>query len=318
MRRLNVVVPLLTLGVLLCCGMYARGDQPVVPYRMDHDAPLKPTEEAVAEADDHRQLRVEFNGINGDRVPAFLYLPKATAGPHPAVLLQYGTGGNKKTDYIVQIGQQFVASGFAVLTIDAPLRGERRPPGKKDSLLDQLNPSRFAHYCGDYSRAVDYLISRADVDRQRVGYVGISWGAVTGVTYVAHDPRVRAMAAICGGGNFAGILSGHKSDDHGKSRPSLDPVDHVGLIAPRPLKLINVTRDLLVARPFAESLHKAAGENSKVVWFETDHYFTGTDRTKIVRDEVIEFLRQTMPPAAMPNDVAMPPAAKRNVVAEPD
>ncbi|MBV9122894.1 MAG: hypothetical protein JO112_06035, partial [Planctomycetes bacterium] len=31
------------------------------PYRVDHAAPLRPTEKVVAEAQDHTQLRVEFN-----------------------------------------------------------------------------------------------------------------------------------------------------------------------------------------------------------------------------------------------------------------
>src|SRR4051812_32807757 len=49
------------------------------PYATNHDKPLEAKEEVVNEADDHTQYRVEFNGIKGDRVPAYLYVPKRKA-----------------------------------------------------------------------------------------------------------------------------------------------------------------------------------------------------------------------------------------------
>src|ERR1051326_6408780 len=73
------------------------------PYATAHDKPLDVKEEVVAEADEHTQLRVEFNGVKGDRVPGYLYVPKKGDARKPAILLQYGSGGNKKVDYIVAI-----------------------------------------------------------------------------------------------------------------------------------------------------------------------------------------------------------------------
>ncbi len=283
-----------TMFVVFCGGLMAHAERPESPYRFAHDEPLEAREEVVGSENDHKRCRVEFNGIRGDRVPGYLYLPSGAKRPSPAVLLQYGTGGSKSTGYVVEMGKLFVSSGFVVLTIDSPMRGERRPPGEHDSLLQQFNRKRFAHYCSDYSRAVDYLAARADVDGKRLGYVGISWGAVTGVTFVAHDPRIRAMTSVVGGGGFANMLTRRESDGEKQATPSLDPVDHVGHIAPRPLKMINVTRDLLMLRPLSEALHKAAGKNSTVVWLETDHYLTGLDRKKIIQDEVVAFMRKNM------------------------
>src|SRR5262249_37091110 len=75
-------------------------DQPppkkiAVPYGVDHAKPLDAKEEVVTQADDHTQYRVEFTGIKNDRVPAYLYVPKQAKAPLPAILLQYGSGGNK-------------------------------------------------------------------------------------------------------------------------------------------------------------------------------------------------------------------------------
>src|SRR5438128_110825 len=87
-------------------GSVAAADpKPGCPYQTAHAAPLKASEDVVKEADSFKQYRVEFDGIKGDRVPAFFYVPKNAKGKCPTVLLQYGSGGDKKTDYIVSIGK---------------------------------------------------------------------------------------------------------------------------------------------------------------------------------------------------------------------
>jgi dienelactone hydrolase len=150
------------------------------------------------------------------------------------------------------------------------------------------------HYCGDYSRAVDLLCSRPEVDRGRLGYIGISWGAITGITYAAYDPRIKAVGSMVGGGNFFGNFSEKTAADVAKNgSKSSDPVYHVARIAPRPLLFINVTKDQLIAKSWAEALHRAAGPGAKVVWLETDHYFRDVDRTAVC-DSVIEFMNTAL------------------------
>lgn len=269
----------------------APATRPVCPYPTAHDAPLDATDKVVAIEASYTLRRVEFNGIKaGSRVPANLYVPAAPAaagkGPYPAVLLQYGTGGNKNTNYIVMIGKLAVSRGVVVLTIDAPDRGERKgKEAPKESMFD----SRFFQYLGDYSRAVDYLVTRPEVDRGRIGYVGISWGAITGVTFAAHDERVRCVAAMVGGGNFAGLIPGAVPDELRKQTEAFDPFYNVKYIGARPLLLMNVTRDQLVPQFMAESLHKAAPATAKRVWLEADHFFNGVDREKTA-GEVIAFV----------------------------
>ena len=270
---------------------------PPCPYPVDHDAALDAQEKLVETAKDHHKYRVEFNGIRKDRVPGFLYVPDDKQAKHPAVLLQYGSGGNKSTFYITALAQQFVAKGFVVLTIDAPLKGERKPPRDQRSFWSSAfsERGRVQWYCGDYSRAVDYLAARPDVDPQRLGYGGISWGAITGITYAAHDPRIKAVASIVGGGNFMGPLADkvQMAQETIEAAKTFDPVFHVGLIAPRPLLLLNVTKDQLVPRYFSEALHKAAGQGAVKKWVETDHFFQGVDRYAILED-VIAFMSRNL------------------------
>jgi dienelactone hydrolase len=289
----------LTWWVLLVTGFVPRAwaeDAVKPPYRVDHDAPLEAREQFAVEAKDHVKWRVEFNGINRDRVPAFVYVPKDGRGRHPAVLLQYGSGGNKSTRYIVTLAEQFVARGFLVMTIDVPNRGERR---KRDGAggrgwMGLFRPGTIVQTLGDYGRAVDYLSSRADVDPDRIGYAGISLGAITGLTFVAHEPRVRAMASIVGGANMLGMLKVELDPAVLETARRIDPFYHVAQIAPRPLLLLNATKDQLVPRFFGEQLHKAAaGGNVKRVWVETDHFFRGVDRYAVM-ETVIDFMRDSL------------------------
>ena len=267
------------------------------PYQVDHDAPLDPQQKVIEEAKGYTKLRVEFNGIKKDRVPAFLYVPTGGKDKHPAVLLQYGSGGHKGTSYIVALAQQFVARGFVVLTIDAPYKGERKLPRDQRNWWTAFGEQgRFQWYCGDYSRAIDYLVTRPEVDPNRVGYAGVSMGAITGITFAAHDDRIKAVVSLVAGGNFMGTLADkieipRETLDAARS---FDPVYHVGLIAPRPLLLLNVTKDQLIPRFFAESLHKAAGEGAKKMWVETDHIFQGIDRYALLED-VISFMQDSLP-----------------------
>lgn len=294
-------VPLIMLVLTLSTASQEKKPEPKpipVPYKTTPDQPLEPMEAVVKEADNHTQYRVEFNGVKGDRVPAYLYVPKKKDArpPFPAILLQYGSGGNKKTNYIVEIGKQFVARGYVVITIDSPNQGERRGKDKKGTdVLGQASTEAIFHYCGDYSRAVDFLVTRPEVDKDRIGYVGISWGAITGIIYCAYDPRIKAVGSMVGGGNFIGTYNAKLAEKIAKEgSKSSDPVCHVARIAPRPLLFINVTKDQLILKPWAESLHKYAGPGAKVVWLETDHYFKGLDRAKVC-ESVIDFMDEKLP-----------------------
>ncbi len=275
--------------IALCQGAPAADAPPAAPpFRTAHNATLKAEERELESNRDFAKLRVEFNGIEGDRVPGHLYLPKAAgaARRRPAILVQHGIGDRKQAEYVVECCKLIAARGMIALAIDAPHRGERKVPGAKSPEIWNLTEVRawFRQHCGDYSRALDYLATRPDVDGSQLGYIGFSWGAITGITFAAHDPRVRCVGSVVGGGNLLGALG-----------PELDPARTVGRIAPRPLLFLNATKDQVVLRPFAESLHKAAGKGAVVRWHETDHIFRGTDRPRIM-GELADFMKAHIAP----------------------
>jgi len=261
----------------------AANPKPAVPFKVDHKAPLKFAGKIIETEKGFTKHRIEFNGIEGDRVPGHLYLPKEIRGRVPAVLVQHGIGDKKRAAYIIACCKMLNARGIIALAIDAPDRGERKKPGKRGPNMVNLIAVQkwYRQHCGDYSRALDYLATRPDVDAKRLGYVGFSWGAITGITFTAHDPRVRAMTSVVGGG-LIGLL--------GKQ---LDPVSNARRIAPRPLLFINASKDKIVRRPFAAALHKAAGPHAIVKWYDTDHTFSNFDRAKIMA-VLADFMREKL------------------------
>lgn len=263
------------------------------PFRVDHTAPLVPTDAPMDGGEKFTKRLVTFNGIAGDRVPGHLYLPKNSSGRRPAVLVQHGIGDKKRAAYIVATCERLAALGVIALAIDAPNRGDRHDKNAPGTSF--LNPASvqkwFAQHCGDYSRAFDYLATRADVNASRFGYVGFSWGAITGVTYGGNDERIRVMTSI-GGGSLAGYLTMPAKPGEQRAQ-SLDPADHIARFAPRPLLLINSTKDQLVLPVVARLLHAAAGPGSEIKWYETDHFFNGIDRDAVLQS-VAEYMKSKL------------------------
>jgi dienelactone hydrolase len=71
----------------------------------------------------------------------------------------------------------------------------------------------FIQQYKDVGRSLDYLESRPDIDRARIGYIGFSSGAITGIIAGALEPRLKALVLLEAG------ISGEKL------MPGTDPID---------------------------------------------------------------------------------------------
>ena len=151
--------------------------------------------------------KIVFTGWRG-RVPGFLALPQGGARPLPVVLLSHPGGMSK--DFWWQRGgggaltDSLLASGFAVLALDAQGNGERTAGGDYLPLITLFSERRWlrrfrdlsAESAVDYRRALDYLATRPEIDMARVGILGYSMGGVIATLVAATDERIRA-AVLC-------------------------------------------------------------------------------------------------------------------------
>ena len=158
--------------------------------------PLNSKVEGVEETPDYRRQRVTFDAAYGnERVVAFLYLPKKSKPPLQALVYFPGSGviqARALIDrYIRQI--EFLAkSGRAVIL--PVLKGTL----ERGDELSTDYPNTTATYrdhvidwSKDIGRSIDYLETRPEIDRTKVGFFGVSWGGAMGPIMSAVEDRIK-------------------------------------------------------------------------------------------------------------------------------
>jgi dipeptidyl aminopeptidase/acylaminoacyl peptidase len=182
-----------------------------------------------------------------------------------------------------------------VIAIDAPL-SRRSPSGLMMTPEDRDEQIQLIK---DLQRAVDVLRSRPNVDRARIGYVGVSYGGAMGVLFVGIERRLRAAALVVADGGlvthstglqFQTISSLSCARRAGWMRAMLpiEPIRFVGNTNV-PLLLQNGTLDELVSPSNAEELHALAPEPKEIRWYNGGHGLTpqaDVDRRKWLQEKI--------------------------------
>jgi 2,6-dihydroxypseudooxynicotine hydrolase len=112
-------------------------------------------------------------------IPGYLRLPPGRTGRAPVVLMLGGLESTKEESYLFE--NRCLARGLATCTFDGPGQGEVYFEAR-------LRPDfhRFA------SAVIDWLVTRAEVDPDRIGVIGRSLGGFYAVHTAAHEPRLKA------------------------------------------------------------------------------------------------------------------------------
>jgi len=147
----------------------------------------------------------------GERMTAYLFLPRGTDPPYQAVVYFPGSGAERTPSsehlYGVPRIEPIIRSGRAVLYPVYKGTYERRPGGQPFlgiSLFgDTVSPTARRDVAimavRDLSRSVDYLESRSDIQADRIGYCGYSLGARMGALCLANEKRIVAGILVHGG-----------------------------------------------------------------------------------------------------------------------
>ena len=258
-------------------------------YRHDPKLPLDAEEKLLRSDELIDRWRVEFTGMHEHRVPALLARPRGAKRPPVAVIL-HGVTGSKDAPYVRATSRMLLEAGFATLSIDSPYHGDRaradRDP-RFHNFTSYTNRNAAVQSALDCMRAVDYARSRPDLDADRLGFVGFSQGAIVGTAFCARDERVKAVVLVVGGGNFLQMYPAARNpaarERAERIALTIDPVHHVALISPRPLLMVNATRDDLVPRRCSEELFEAARQPKEILWYDAPHSGLPADAFRTVR-----------------------------------
>ena len=236
--------------------------------------PKLPRVEMVSRADRGDYVLEKFRFDNGAAtVPGYLLLPSTIAREHkcPAILYCHWHGGeydNGKEELFhkrhtpLEPGATLARRGYVVLAIDAYGFGERSgqgPGGPRESgTSEEMSASKFNLWVGrtlwgmmlrDDLMALDYLLSRPEVDGNRVGVTGMSMGATRSWWLMALDERIRAGVAVACLTRYQNLIRHQGLARHGIYYFVPGMLNHfdteavVALIAPRPILFLTGDRD---------------------------------------------------------------------------
>ena len=137
-------------------------------------------------SDDVTRQKVTFKNRYGITLSGDLYLPKNSEGKTLAALAISGPFGAVKEQSSGLYAQNMAERGFAALAFDPSYTGESAGEPRNVASPD-INTE-------DFSAAVDFLGLQKDVDRSRIGIIGICGFAGMGLNAAAVDKRIKAVA----------------------------------------------------------------------------------------------------------------------------
>ncbi|MDA1080930.1 MAG: hypothetical protein O2973_04500 [Gemmatimonadetes bacterium] len=205
----------------------------------------------------------------------------AASTPSPLLVLLGGHMSGKESASLIADPREFV-----VASLSYPFDGNERVTGV--AVVGEVPGIRRAIWDTPPAvmLALDYLLTRPDVDPARVELVGASFGVPFAAVVGALDPRVKRVWLVQGGGDpYTLILAGLQSEigfmparkfgaalaSTLASGPRFAPERWVSRIAPRPVMMVNTLDDERIPRSTAEALYAAAREPKTIVWLPGLH-----------------------------------------------
>lgn len=139
-------------------------------------------------------FEVSYDSPKGGHVPGYLVVPSGK-GQFPAVVYMHWGQGNKGE--FLSEAVEMARRGAVGIMIDAPYWRPDVPPPAKGKEAESERDS-YVQMVVDLRRAVDVLVSRKDVDADRIGYVGHSLGATWGAPLAAAEKRIKVFVLMGG------------------------------------------------------------------------------------------------------------------------
>jgi dienelactone hydrolase len=237
--------------------------------------PLNARVSGALERPAYRVEQVTFESRPGCLVTANLYLPRDRQEPAPCVLGTCGHSADGKAYDLYQgFCQRLAHAGFVTLIYDPFNQGERDQyyglPGREvvrgstdahnmmGKQLELLGEFFGMWRAWDGVRALDYLLSRPEVDPSRVGLTGNSGGGTMTTWLWAIEERFTMAAPSCFVTTFAHNLENELPADCEQCPPGvigagLDMADFLLAAAPKPLLLLGQSYDYFDRRGLQEA-----------------------------------------------------------------
>jgi dienelactone hydrolase len=229
--------------------------------------------------DDFKVEHIVYESQPGFYVTSSMFIPDGLKGKNPVVIYCSGHSDNGYRAYQTQI-LNLVKKGFIVFAFDPVDQGERleyfdpqtnQPKAGGSDLWHSYSgaqalitgSSQIMFMMWDGIRAVDYVLTRNEVDPTRIGITGRSGGGTQSAWIAALDERIYAAAPESYITNFRGLFWGPGPQD-AEQEPvngivrGIDLADLLLIRAPKPTLIIATTGDYFGIQGFRESAKEAS------------------------------------------------------------
>ncbi len=227
---------------------------------------------------------IAYASPRGGKVTAYLVVP-AGNGPFAGVLFLHP--GQWDRSCFLDEAIAFAQLGAVGLSVDGP---GKRPPkfGLHHPRTADEHHARWTQAIIDLQRGLDLLASRPDVDPDRIGYVGHSYGATLGGVLAGIEERVKAYVLMAGlvahsewwrSGDheyyrrFREQVSAEQLDEMVETMATVDAIHYIGDAAPASLLFQFARHDQFISEQEALRYWRAASEPKEMRWYDTDHFF---------------------------------------------
>jgi len=277
---------------------------------------LAPEIVQVIDVGSHWREEIVLSSHANVEIPCYLLRPKAADYPRPAILALHGHGqgmgvtvGLIESDTGQDYGLKMVEAGYIVLAFDAFPFGARRETEHNAKLGYEYpcNSTLIRTLLWGYSlltlntfdafRAIDYLETRPQVDPERIGVMGCSYGGTRSMYAAILDRRIKAAVLSCSLGEYRG--HGIELDELCGAQvvPGIlqwaEMGDVAGLLAPMPLLTESARNDGCFPYAYTEPTLARLHEVYRVAGAEDDlsiHIYDHGHR--YYGDHVVEFWKR--------------------------
>jgi len=273
--------------------------------------PLNVKVSGIIHKEGYRVEKLIYESQPGYYVTSALFIPENLKGRAPAILNPIGHSTMSfRRDIYQHTIINLVKKGFIVLTYDQIGQGERLQyyeaatgkarfgstqehsyPGAQ-CFISGYSPARY--FIWDGIRGIDVLLSRKEVDPDRIGLTGLSGGGTSTAFIGAIDDRIHAAAPECFITNFNYLFRSRGPQDAEQNLfqfiyQGLDHPDLIEARAPKPTLISSTTRDFFSIQGARETFQEAGraftalGAEGNLQMTEEDHVhgFTTKNREAI-------------------------------------
>ncbi|MBX2871311.1 MAG: acetylxylan esterase [Saprospiraceae bacterium] len=281
--------------------------------------PLHPEVIEILERKTFTVEKLLYQSLPGYYVTACLFLPKKRQQPAPAVIYCSGhTREGFRSPTYQGVILNLVEKGFVVLAFDPIGQGERYQYLDAEGQPNRGGPTNEHSYAGvqamltgasiaryminDGIRAVDYLLSRPEVDSKRIGITGRSGGGTQSAYIAAFDSRILAVAPENYITSFRRIWQSNGPQDAEQNflaamQRGLEHADLLAIRVPKPTLVLTTTRDIFSiqgareTRAEVEEIYRLYEAEDQLLWAEDD---AGHQSTKNNREAMYGFFQRIL------------------------